>query len=50
MVSIINWLQTALLKPVPDLYLAPLLGEAHGKLRLSPEKFLAFIQGQALIE
>jgi hypothetical protein len=50
MESIIEWLQKAMLKPVPILDLSPLSGKMVGKLRLSPEQLLSVIHGQALAE
>lgn len=37
MKSIIKWLQTQLVKALPDWDLSPLPGKERGKLRLSPE-------------
>jgi hypothetical protein len=50
MESIIEWLQKAILKPVPILDLSPIPGKAVGKLKLSPEQLLRVIQAQALAE
>jgi hypothetical protein len=50
MESIIEWLQKAILKPVPILDLSPLPGKGVGKLRLSPEQLLRVIHAQALAE
>jgi len=48
MESIIEWLQKAMLKPVPILDLSPLSGKMVGKLRLSPEQLLSVNHAQAL--
>ena len=50
MESIIEWLQKAMLKPVPILDLSPLPGKVVGKLKLSPEQLLIVIHAQALAE
>jgi hypothetical protein len=50
MESIIEWLQKAILNPVPILDLSPLPGKAVGKLKLTPEQLLIVIHAQALAE
>jgi len=50
MESIITWLQSAILKPVPLLDMSSLPGKRRGKLRLSPEQLLAIIHAQELAE
>jgi hypothetical protein len=50
MESIITWLQSAILRPVPELDYAPLPGKSTGKLRLTPEQLLAVIHAQELAE
>jgi len=50
MESIIEWLQKAMLKPVPILDLSPLPGKGVGKLKLSPEQLRIVIHAQALAE
>ena len=48
--SITKWLQTAILRPLPEVDLSPLPGKPQGKLKLTPEAVLTAIQGQALAE
>jgi len=50
MESITNWLQSAILRPVPELDYSSLPGKPHGKLRLIPEQLLAAIHAQELAE
>ncbi len=50
MKSIITWVQSAILKPVPILDLSPILGKRDDKLRLSPDQLLVIIHGQALAQ
>jgi len=50
MESITKWLQTAILRPFPEVDLAPLFGKPRGKLKLTPEALLEAIQGPALAE
>ncbi len=50
MKSIIPWVQSAILKPVPVLDLSPLPAKLRGKLRLSPEQLLAVIHAHVLVE
>ena len=50
MESIIKWLQTAILRPFPEVDLTPLPGKPGGKLKLTPEALLASIHGPALAE
>ena len=50
MESIIEWLQKAIVKPVPILDLSSIPGKAVGKLKLSPEQLLVVIHAQALAE
>lgn len=50
MESITNWLQTAILRPVPELDYPSFHGRPHGKLRLTPEQLLAAIHAQELAE
>lgn len=48
MESIITWLQSAIIKPVPILDLSSHPGKRRGKLRLSPEQLLTIIHAQEL--
>lgn len=50
MESIITWLQSAILHPVPELDYAALPGKSVGKLRLTPEQLLSVIHARALAE
>ena len=50
MESIIKWLQTSLLKALPEWELTALAGKERGKLRLSPEQLLQVLHAQALAE
>ena len=50
MKSIIAWVQSAILKPVPVLDLSSIPVKPRGKLRLSPEQLLAVIQAPVLAE
>ena len=50
MKSIIPWVQSAILKPVPVLDLSPIPAKLRGKLRLSPEQLLAVIHAHVLVE
>src|SRR5512142_636026 len=50
MESITKWVQTAILRPFPEVDLAPLPGKPRGKLKLTPEALLAAIHGQTLAE
>jgi len=50
MKSIITWVQSAILNPVPILDLSALPVKPRGKLRLSPEQLLFIIHAQALAE
>lgn len=50
MESIIEWLNTAIIRHVPELDLSPLGGHEHGKLKLGPEQLLAVIHAQELAD
>jgi hypothetical protein len=50
MKSITQWVQSAILKPVPLPDLSPIADKPRGKLRLSPEQLLAVIHAHALAE
>mgnify|MGYP005855485135 CR=1 FL=1 len=50
MESIITWVQSAILTPVPILDLSPIPGKRRGKLRLSPEQLLCVKHALALAE
>lgn len=46
--SIMPWVQSAILKPVPILDLSPIPGKRRGKLRLSPEQLRCVMHALAL--
>jgi transposase len=50
MKSITKWLQSAILRPVPELSNPSLPGKSCGKLRLTPEQLLAAIHAQELAD
>jgi hypothetical protein len=50
MESITNWLQSAILEPVPTVDFSPLPGKPKGKLKLTPEQLLLVIHAQELAE
>ena len=50
MKSIIPWVQSTILKPVPVLDLSPIPAKLRGKLRLSPEQLLEVIHAHVLAE
>lgn len=50
MTSIIAWIQSVILQPVPELDLSPIQTKPRGRLRLSPEEILTVIHASALAE